>query len=69
MSTVKAGSAADVAERRKIATYQDIGSQLHLCPVDLETLGPWGPCATELFEAVGRKTAEVTGESRSFQFF
>ncbi|GAU92581.1 hypothetical protein RvY_04644 [Ramazzottius varieornatus] len=69
MSTAKAGSAADAAEKRKITKYEDIGSQFEFCPVGLETLGPWGPSATALFEAVGKKMAEVTGEPRSFQFF
>ncbi|GAU89490.1 hypothetical protein RvY_02037 [Ramazzottius varieornatus] len=69
MSTAKAGSAADAAKKRKITKYEDIGSEFEFCPVGLETLGPWGPSATALFEAVGRKMAEVTGEPRSFQFF
>ncbi|GAV01250.1 hypothetical protein RvY_11990 [Ramazzottius varieornatus] len=69
MSTAKAGSAADAAKKRKITKYEDIGSQSEFCSVGLETLGPWGPSATALFEAVGRKMAEVTGEPRSFQFF
>ncbi|GAV01198.1 hypothetical protein RvY_11945 [Ramazzottius varieornatus] len=66
MSTVESGSAADAAEEKKIT---DIGSQLLFFPGGLETLGPWGPCATELFESVGRKMAEVTGESRASSFF
>ncbi|GAV09477.1 hypothetical protein RvY_19016 [Ramazzottius varieornatus] len=65
MSTAKAGSAADAAEKRNITKYGDIGSQFEFCPVGLETLGPWGPSATALFEAVGRKMAEVTGEPRA----
>ncbi|GAV09743.1 LOW QUALITY PROTEIN: hypothetical protein RvY_19231 [Ramazzottius varieornatus] len=69
MSTVKAGSTADAAEKRKITKYEDIGSQFEFCPVGLETIGPWSPSATALFAAVGRKMAEVTGEPRSFQFF
>ncbi|GAV07487.1 hypothetical protein RvY_17314 [Ramazzottius varieornatus] len=65
MSTAKAGSAADAPEKRKITKYEDIGSQFEFCPVGLETLGPWSPSATALFEAVGRKMAEVTGEPRA----
>ncbi|GAU90386.1 hypothetical protein RvY_02806 [Ramazzottius varieornatus] len=69
MSMVKAGLATDAAERRKINKYQDIRRQFQFCRVGLGTLGPWGPGVTELFEAIGRKMTEVSGESRFFSFF
>ncbi|GAV05057.1 hypothetical protein RvY_15243 [Ramazzottius varieornatus] len=59
MSTVKAGSAADAAEKRKVTKYPDIGNQFLFCPVGLETLGPREPCATEMFESVGRQIVEL----------
>ncbi|GAV04541.1 hypothetical protein RvY_14809 [Ramazzottius varieornatus] len=51
-SSRRAGSAAEEAEKRKKAKYVDIGQQFSFCPVGLETFGPWGPSATELFETV-----------------
>ncbi|GAU91758.1 hypothetical protein RvY_03954 [Ramazzottius varieornatus] len=68
-SSRRAGSAAEEAEKRKKAKYADIGQQFSFYPVGLETLGPWGPSATELFETVGKKMSEITGEARSLQSF
>ncbi|GAV06074.1 hypothetical protein RvY_16110 [Ramazzottius varieornatus] len=64
-SSRRAGSAAEEAEKRKKAKYVDIGQQFSFYPVGLETFGPWGPSATELFETVGKKMLEITGEAHS----
>ena len=68
-SAGRAGSAAENAEKKKTEKYSDLGSQYLFYPVGLETFGTWGPSATDLLEAVGRKMAEQSGESRSVQFF
>ena len=67
-SAERAGSAAENAERKKTEKYRDLGSQYLFYPVGFETFGTWGPSATELLEAIGRKMADQSGESRSAQF-
>ena len=67
-SAERAGSATENAERKKTEKYSDLGSQYLFYPVGFETFVTWGPSATELLQAVGRRMADQSGESRSVQF-
>ncbi|GAU87628.1 hypothetical protein RvY_00447 [Ramazzottius varieornatus] len=51
----KVGAAAKDAEERKIQKYQGIASQYLFVPLGFETFGSWGPAATELINAIGKK--------------
>ena len=64
----EAGKAAEQAESKKHATYQDLKSSYHFIPVAMETLGPWGPEGMKFLKEVGSRIAEVSGEKRSTNF-
>ncbi|GAV06471.1 hypothetical protein RvY_16455 [Ramazzottius varieornatus] len=51
----KVGAAAEDAEERKNQKYQGIASQYLFVPLGFETFGSWGPAATELINAIGKK--------------
>ena len=66
-STV-AGKAAEQAETKKHATYQDLKSTYHFVPIALETLGTWGKEGLKFLKELGARIAEETGEKRAKTF-
>jgi len=67
-NSVQAGSAAAVAESRKVAKYADIISGVDFVPVTIETSGVWGEQALGLIQDLRRRIAAVTHEPRSTLF-
>ena len=67
-SSIRAGSAAAVAEEKKTQKYSDIISGVDFVPVAIETSGVWGTHAMDLITEVGRRLADVTHEPRSTMF-
>ncbi|GAV06251.1 hypothetical protein RvY_16271 [Ramazzottius varieornatus] len=65
----KVRAAAEDAEERKIQKYQGIASQYLFVPLGFETSGSWGPAATELINAIGKKLVEFSFETRSLRYF
>jgi len=47
------GAAASVAATRKMAKYSALSPSHHLMPVAIETMGVWGPGATEFLRDLG----------------
>jgi hypothetical protein len=66
-SSHTAGSAATKAESSKRAKYTEIASSENyiFCPIAIETLGAWGPSATEICAEIGARIYEHTGDPRS----
>ncbi|GAU97252.1 hypothetical protein RvY_08579 [Ramazzottius varieornatus] len=62
-------AAAEDAEERKIQKYQGIASQYLFVPLRFEPFGSWGPAATELINAIGKKLVEFSFETRSLHYF
>ena len=64
----QAGRAAQQAESRKHATYQDLKATYHFIPVAVETLGPWGQEALKFIKDLGARISELTGEKKSTNY-
>jgi len=69
-SCQSAGSAATLAESLKLTKYSEIASsgEYIFAPLAVETLGVWGGSATALCEEIGRRAAQLSGDSRSTTF-
>lgn len=67
-TTVLAGAAASEAEARKTLKYSDFLHSHKFIPVAVETLGVWGPQATELITDLGKRLTESTRDARSTRF-
>ena len=68
VSSSKAGSAACVAETRKLKKYETLADQYLMVPVAVESHGAWGPSATSLIQAVGRRICVTTGEQKALAY-
>ncbi|XP_048000558.1 uncharacterized protein LOC125237492 [Leguminivora glycinivorella] len=64
----RAGAAAEAAEIKKMTKYRGLGHQYHFRAVGVETLGPWGPSAREVFKELSAKLKETTGDQRAGSF-
>ena len=62
------GYAANEAEKKKIAKYQDLEGRFNFTPLAFETLGPWGLKTKETIAEIGRRIADRTGEPRATEF-
>lgn len=60
-----AGSAAETAAKLKHAKYAALESMYDFVPVAVETAGPWGNEARELFRDLGRRLRERGNDPRS----
>jgi hypothetical protein len=65
LACVDAGAIAADAENRKMVKYQDLASLNHFCPAAVETAGPFGPNALNLFKEIGRQIKLTSGDSLS----
>ena len=64
-SAERPGSAAEKAEKAKLAKYEDIQKDYHMVPIAVETFGAWGPEGARLIKSIGTKIQNLTGEKRS----
>ena len=67
-SSEKVGSAAEMAEDRKIRKYAYLGNNYHFVPIALETFGVWGDQAETIIKDVGKRVEARTGEIRSLEY-
>ena len=67
-TSVEVGSAAKVAEERKVVKYQSVAADHIFVPITIETLGPMGPEAKCFLQELGRRLNNHTGESDSASF-
>ena len=63
-STTEAGKAAEIAEQRKRNKYSPL-TDFYFIPIAAETLGPFGPEATQFIEEIGNKISNINGDKRS----
>ena len=68
LSSTHAGSLSAVAEEKKRKKYASLGDNYIFTPIAVETLGPWGPEATNFIVELGRRLSAVTGDPRSGAF-
>ena len=61
---------AEQAEMRKNTKYAELvtSGDLVFAPIAIETLGVWGPSASEICAEIGGRIANKTGDTRSFAF-
>jgi hypothetical protein len=69
-SASSVGSAALKAEQNKILKYSQVtlAGNILFAPFAIETLGSWGPSATELCREIGSRLAAISGDPRSHTF-
>jgi len=67
-SALQAGSAAASAEAAKVQKYASLMGAHEFIPVAIETLGTWGPQGAAFISALGKRMAEVTGDTRATSF-
>ena len=60
-----AGKAAELAEQRKLAHYEELSAQYIITPVATETLGSWGTRSIKFIKELGKRIIDATGEKRS----
>ena len=63
LTSVDAGEAAAAAEAKKRFKYTALQGRVDFRPVGLETLGPFGPSAMELFKSIASKIRAKTGDA------
>ena len=63
-----AGAVAELAASRKTAKYAALESRYIFQPIAVETLGPINGSAVSFRSGLGRRTADVSGESREGRF-
>ena len=61
----KAGSAAEKAEKAKVALYKELSDVYIFTPIAIETLGSLGKLSHGLIKEIGQKIRDITGERRS----
>ena len=64
----EAGKAAELAEERKLAHYDELSAQYIITPVANETLGSWGSRSLKFIQELGQRICEATGEKRSTSY-
>ena len=69
-SSQEAGSAAALAETRKVTKYSEIASSgdFIFAPIAVETLGVWGTSALAICEEIGGRAALLSGDPRATSF-
>lgn len=65
---LRAGAAAEAAEKLKIAKYRGLGPEYNFVPFGVETLGPWGPNASTLVKELSKKIVDISGDRRAGSF-
>ena len=65
---MSSGTVAQQAEWAKRTKYAHLDASHHFVPVAVETSGVLGPEALQLFQGLGHRLREATGEQRSYQF-
>ena len=70
LSAASAGSAAARAEQLKRTKYSRLSQSGNILfmPMAIETLGTWGPAATELCKDIGSRLASTSGDPRALPF-
>ncbi|XP_063368267.1 uncharacterized protein LOC134656640 [Cydia amplana] len=64
----QAGAAAKAAEKLKMHKYRGLGPEYIFMPFGVETLGPWGPSALQLFKELAKRLIDLTGDRRAGSF-
>ena len=65
----EAAKAAELAEERKLAHYDELSAQYIITPVGNETLGSWGSRSLKFIQELGQRICEATtGEKRSTSY-
>ena len=64
----KAGSAAQLAEEKKVNHYRNLMDRYIFVPLGFESLGSWGPSTKQFVSEVGKKIADLTKENRSTSY-
>ena len=67
-SSISAGSAAKIAEEKKIAKYSDLPAGIDFVPIAIETSGAWGEKGFELVRELGRRITAANFDARSAIF-
>ena len=69
-SAAHAGSAARKSEASEVAKYSRLRQkdEYIFVPIAVESLGTWGPSASELCKEVGARLAMFSGDSRALPF-
>lgn len=62
---VRAGAAANSAERLKQRKYSSLGSGYIFEPFGVETLGPWGPGAHRVFKSLSERLVDATRDQNA----
>ena len=68
LQRLEAGKAAELAEERKLAHYDELSAQYIITPVANETLGSWGSRSLKFIQELGQMICEATGEKRSTSY-
>lgn len=66
--SAKAGAAANVAERQKVAKYRELSTRFIVMPVAFETMGSIGDKTRDFIDDLGSRIAMETGDMRSAHF-
>ena len=61
-TSMQSGSAAEKAEKSKLAKYEEIRKDYYMVPVAVETFGAWGPEGAKLIKSIGKMIQDQTGE-------
>ncbi|XP_041980282.1 uncharacterized protein LOC121733945 [Aricia agestis] len=64
-TTREAGAAAAQAETNKRRKYEALGNDYFFVPFGVETLGPWGPGAQQMFRELSQRLVEKTNDPRA----
>ena len=65
---VSPGSAAEKAEKAKLAKYEELRKDYYMVPIAVETFGAFGPEGASLIKTIGKRIQDLTGEKRSTFF-
>ena len=67
-AALDAGAVTELAAARKIAKYAALESRYIFQPIVVETLGPINGSAVLFLSCLGRRIADVSGETRESSF-
>ena len=68
LTSVQAGAAAERAALLKTAKYEELARDHIFAPLACEVTGVWCQEAVEIFQELGRRISEVTGDKRETSF-
>ena len=63
-SSISAGSAAKIAEEKKITKYSDLPAGIDFVPIAIETSGAWGEKGFKLVHELGRRITAANFDAR-----